>query len=77
MNSSFDYVLVGGGLANGLLALALFSERPDVRIALVEAGATLGGDHLWCFHGGDIPPLAVAWVRPLVATSWDRWRSRR
>jgi lycopene beta-cyclase len=76
MNMPFDYVLVGGGLANGLLALALFSRRPNVRIALVEAAPMLGGDHLWCFHGGDVPADAMTWVAPLVATSWDRWSVR-
>lgn len=76
MSATFDYVLVGGGLANGLIALALFFTRPGVRVALVEAGPVLGGDHLWCFHGGDIPEEAAAWVEPLVATSWDGWSVR-
>jgi choline dehydrogenase len=34
---SFDYVIVGGGLA-GCAVAARLSERPDVRVALVEAG---------------------------------------
>lgn len=34
---TFDYVVVGGGLA-GCAVAARLSERPDVRVALIEAG---------------------------------------
>ena len=36
-NLTFDYVVVGGGLA-GCAVAARLSERPDIRVALVEAG---------------------------------------
>jgi lycopene beta-cyclase len=72
----FDYVLVGGGLSNALIALALFQQRPKARVALVEQQATLGGNHLWCFHAGDIQADAVGscdFVTPLVARRWPRY----
>ena len=50
----FDYVLVGGGLQNALLALALRARRPGARIALVERDSRLGGNHTWSFHEGDV-----------------------
>lgn len=65
-----DYALVGGGLQNGLLALALRAARPAARLALVERGATLGGNHTWCFHAGDLPATAAPWIEPLVAHRW-------
>jgi choline dehydrogenase len=36
-DSTFDYVIVGGGLA-GCAVAARLSENPDVRVALIEAG---------------------------------------
>ena len=66
---SVDYALVGGGLQNGLIALALRARQPGVRIALIERGR-VGGNHTWCFHAGDVPEGAT-WVEPLVAAQWD------
>ena len=67
---SFDYALVGGGLQNGLIALALRAHQPDVRIAMIERGPAPGGNHTWCFHAGDIQRTAAAWIDPLVVTRW-------
>ncbi|MBT8494322.1 MAG: lycopene beta-cyclase CrtY [Deltaproteobacteria bacterium] len=66
----FDYILVGGGLQNGLIALALLDARPDVRIAMIERGDKLGGNHTWCFHDDDVPPTARAFVDPLIRYRW-------
>ena len=71
----FDYVLVGGGLSSCLLALALFQRRPAARIALVERGARLGGNHLWCFHAGDVDG-ASSFVSPLVTQRWPGYEVR-
>lgn len=66
----FDYALVGGGLQNGLLALAIRARQPSARIVLVERGAALGGNHTWCFHAGDLPDGAHAWIDPVVVARW-------
>jgi lycopene beta-cyclase len=66
----YDYVLVGGGLANGLVALALRARHPRVRIALVEAGPAVGGNHTWSFHETDLDERAAAAVEPLVVRRW-------
>lgn len=72
-----DYVLVGGGLQNGLIALALRARQPDARIAMIERGAAPGGNHTWCFHEGDLglaaDPGAAAWIDPLVVARWDSY----
>lgn len=64
-------VLVGGGLANGLLALRLAAVRPEVDFVLLEAGPTLGGNHTWSFHGSDVRSDQLAWLMPLCAKSWQ------
>lgn len=72
----FDYALVGGGLGNALIALALFERRPAARVALVEQRATLGGNHIWCFHAGDVEDNAQRFVSPLVTARWPRYDVR-
>lgn len=70
-NSDFDYALVGGGLQNALIALGIFRLRPEARVALVEREPCLGGNHVWCFHAGDIPAALEPAVAPLVVKTWD------
>ncbi|HEY3594857.1 MAG TPA: lycopene cyclase family protein, partial [Polyangiaceae bacterium] len=70
---SYDYLLVGGGLQSALLALALAKEQPGAKVALIEREAKLGGNHTWCFHGGDIPPDGRELVEPLVVQQWSRY----
>ena len=65
-----DLVLVGGGLANGLIAWRLLMTRPDVSFALLEAGPTLGGNHTWSFHGTDVTPEQLEWLWVLCSRSW-------
>ena len=72
----FDYLLVGGGLSNALIALSLFEHRPGVRVGLVEKQATLGGNHIWCFHAGDVHASALTYVSKLVTVSWPRYEVR-
>lgn len=65
-----DLVLAGGGLANGMIAWRLRQLRPELRVALLEAGPTLGGNHTWCFHDSDLDAVQRAWIAPLVAHRW-------
>ncbi len=70
MLRELDYALVGGGLQNGLIALALRAHQPGARIAIIESGAVLGGNHTWCFHEGDVSPAQARWIEPLVEVRW-------
>jgi len=70
MRREVDYALVGGGLQNGLIALALRANQPAARIALIERGDAPGGNHTWCFHAGDLPPGSARWIDPLVTARW-------
>lgn len=70
-NGRWDLILVGGGLANGLIAWRLRQLRPDLRLLLLEAGAQPGGNHTWSFHQGDVTPEQHQWLAPLVAHRWQ------
>jgi lycopene beta-cyclase len=72
----FDYILVGGGLQSGLIALALIDRRPGVRVAIVERDSRLGGNHLWCFHQRDVPEAARGFVEPLILYRWPAYEVR-
>jgi len=65
-----DVAIVGGGLAGGLIARALRLKRPGLDVRIVEAGPTLGGDHVWSFFGSDVM-MADRWLlAPLVVHGW-------
>lgn len=65
-----DLVLVGGGLANSLIALRLKALRPELRLLILEQGATLGARHTWSFFDTDVTAAQRAWLDPLVAHRW-------
>ena len=69
-------IILGGGLAGGLIALALAERRPDVRVTVVEAGEKLGGNHLWSFFGSDVAEADRALVEPLIVHRWPAYDVR-
>ncbi len=71
-----DLVLAGGGLANGLIALRMAQLRPDVKVVIVESGASIGGDHTWSSFGLDINEEQRRWTHPLFAHRWDQYSVR-
>jgi lycopene beta-cyclase len=74
--SDHDVILVGGGLANGLIADRLAARRPDLRVLLLEGGPTLGGNHTWSFHDTDVTAGQHTWLTPYVAHRWTRQEVR-
>lgn len=67
---AYDLILVGAGLANGLIARALRRARPDLRLLILEAGDVPGGNHTWSFHDTDLTPAQQASVAPFVTHRW-------
>ncbi|MBS9719090.1 lycopene beta-cyclase CrtY [Tianweitania sp. BSSL-BM11] len=65
-----DLIIVGGGLAGGLLALRLQQSRPDLSVLVLESGPTLGGNHTWSFHDDDLTAEQHAFLAPLVVHRW-------
>ena len=73
---SQSLIILGGGLAGGLIALTLADRRPDVRITIVEAGETIGGNHVWSFFESDVAPAERALVEPLIGHRWTSYDVR-
>lgn len=69
--TEFDCVIVGGGLAGGLLLHALKNFQPELRVLLIEQSDCLGGNHTWCFHSSDVPENS-GWLKPLISKTWQR-----
>jgi lycopene beta-cyclase len=69
-------VLVGGGLANALLALRLAAARPELELLMLEREPRAGGSHTWSFHDADLTPAQHAWLAPLVAAAWPAYDVR-
>lgn len=69
-----DLILAGGGLANGLIAWRLQHQRPDLKVLCIEEQASLGGNHTWSFHDGDLSEAQHRWLEPLVVKRWASYQ---
>jgi lycopene beta-cyclase len=69
--SAHDVIIVGGGLAGGLIALALHRHAPGCRFVVVEAGRSFGGHHRWSWFETDIPLRERALMTGFNVNGWD------
>ena len=67
-------IIVGGGLAGSLAALALAREQPERPLLLLEAGSSFGGNHTWSFFDSDIPRGGADFVQALQPTRWPSYQ---
>ena len=65
-----DIAILGGGLAGGLIALALRRADPSLAVALVEAGDMLGGNHRWSWFESDLPEGGEDLLAPFRKLRW-------
>ncbi|WP_307745232.1 lycopene beta-cyclase CrtY [uncultured Pantoea sp.] len=72
----YDLILVGAGLANGLIALRLRQQRPSLRILLIDAESQPGAHHTWSFHADDLTEAQHRWIAPLVVHHWPGYEVR-
>jgi lycopene beta-cyclase len=66
-----DIAIAGGGLAGGLIALALTRARPELAIALVEQGSALGGNHRWSWFATDLSEHGEALLSAFPQAAWN------
>ena len=76
MMPSTSLIILGGGLAGGLVALALAERRPDVAVTIVEADETIGGNHVWSFFESDVAASERALLEPLIVHRWPAYDVR-
>lgn len=76
MSAAWDLILVGAGLANGLIAWRLRQLRPELRVLLLEADAVPGGNHTWSFQASDLTSDQLGWIDPLIGARWDGYEVR-
>jgi lycopene beta-cyclase len=69
-------VLVGAGLQNSLIALALLDRDPDAEIVLLEKEPSSARNHTWSCHASDIPADVWNWFEPLVCARWPAYDVR-
>ena len=68
MQATFDFILIGGGLAGQSLAYYLLQgPLRDRRIALIDLEPKSSNDRTWCFWEKEPGPFD-----PLVCQRWDR-----
>ncbi|MEP2988167.1 MAG: lycopene beta-cyclase CrtY [Parasphingorhabdus sp.] len=71
--NQYDLAIAGGGLAGGLIALALNKLRPELNITLIEAEKQFGGNHIWSFFDSDIEEDHRWLLEPLISRSWGSY----
>ena len=68
---ALDLAIVGGGLAGGLIALAVHRARPGLSLALIEAGESFGGNHRWSWFEGDLKGEAAELLDHFAHKRWS------
>lgn len=76
MREQYDLILVGAGLANGLIALRLRQLQPQLRILLLESQTHPAGNHTWSFHRDDLTAAQFRWLEPCISARWPGYQVR-
>lgn len=77
MTAARDHLMIlGGGLAGGLAALAIAARRPELRVTIIDRDGQLGGNHLWSFFASDVTPADMAVLDPVIERRWDSYDVR-
>ncbi|MBC8133964.1 MAG: lycopene beta-cyclase CrtY [Deltaproteobacteria bacterium] len=68
--SHYEHIIVGGGLAGGLIALALANVGRGAGVILIDQGTRAGGNHTWSFHDTDMDAAGHDLVADLITHRW-------
>jgi lycopene beta-cyclase len=68
-----DLLIVGGGLAGALTALAFAKLRPEVKVELIDGGDSFGGNHVWSLFASDLSAEGRDLIEPLVEARWPAY----
>lgn len=72
----YETVIVGGGLAGGLIALALAEAGRGQNVLLLDRAPSLGGNHTWSYHDTDLDAAGRRLLAGLVTHHWPRHEVR-
>lgn len=65
-----DMLLVGGGLANSLIALTARRTRAELKVVMLERRRGLDDQHTWCLFRSDVPAHSWAVLEPMFEGHW-------
>lgn len=66
---TWDVLLVGAGLANGLIALEILRRRPETKVLMLDPeGLEAAAAHTWCLFQSDVD--ARAWSSLPLGPKW-------
>ncbi len=71
-----DIAVLGGGLAGGLIALALAKLRPELAVQVFEAAPRAGGTHVWSCFDSDVAPGDRWLVDAFTVSRWPAYDVR-
>ncbi|BCG49783.1 lycopene cyclase (plasmid) [Candidatus Profftella armatura (Diaphorina cf. continua)] len=73
-NYYWDFILVGAGLWNSIIAWYLRQYKPKLNILLIELNSSISKDHIWSFHQHDISSSQHIFIKPLITYSWPSYQ---
>lgn len=71
-----EIAIVGGGLAGGLIALALKRRHPALQFLLIEREARLGGNHRWSWFDSDLSAQGRTLLAQFRKNEWPDYEVR-
>lgn len=68
-----EFLIIGGGLAGALCAVALKRLNLDVSLLLLEQGERFGGNHRWSYFDSDLDGAGHALLDGIEKHHWPRY----
>jgi lycopene beta-cyclase len=68
-----EILIVGGGLAGALCAVAIKRLNPEVSLLILEQGRHFGGNHRWSYFDSDLEDRGHRLVEGIEKCRWPRY----